>query len=121
VVCSGAAWTTTGVTVAGSSAGTSGSTLSLLSGPQDFDVDTSQTVYVADSSNQRIVSWTAGASSGTVVAGQTGISGSTASFLNTPTSVKFANGSVYVADLNNYRVQKWVVGASSGTTVAGGM
>lgn len=121
VICLGASWNTAGVTVAGSSTGSSGSTLALLSGPQDFDIDANRTVYVADATNHRIVGWTLGASSGTVVAGQTSTVGSTASLLNTPSSVKYANGSVYVADLSNYRVQKWVVGASSGSTVAAGM
>lgn len=121
MICSNASWTTTGITVAGSSTGTSGSALTLLSGPQDFDVSTNYTVYVADTSNHRVVSWNQGASTGVLVAGQTGTAGSTASLLNAPTSIQYGNGSIYVADFNNYRVQKWVVGASSGTTVAGGM
>lgn len=91
-----------------------------MSGPQDFDVDTNQTVYVADSNNNRAVSWAFGASTGVLVAGQTGTSGSTASLINAPTSIKYGNGSVFVADYNNYRVQKWVIGATSGSTVAGG-
>ncbi len=58
-----------GSTVAGLANGTSGSELNELSGPTGTALDSSGNVYVADSSNNRVVFWLRGASSGTIVAG----------------------------------------------------
>ena len=43
--------------------------MNLLSIPLDVEVDSSGNIYVADSDNHRVVLWTVGATSGTVVAG----------------------------------------------------
>ena len=55
--------------MAGSSSGTSGSSVNYLDTPLDVEIDSSGNVYVADSENHRVVLWTVGATSGTVVAG----------------------------------------------------
>lgn len=58
-----------GSTVAGSSSGTPSSGLNYLNTPLDVELDSSGNLYIADSENNRVVLWTVGASSGTIVAG----------------------------------------------------
>ena len=58
-----------GTTVAGSPSGISGSSLNYMNTPLDVEIYASGNVYVADSQNHRIVLWTVGATSGTIVAG----------------------------------------------------
>ncbi len=58
-----------GTTVAGSSSGVAGSSLTRLNTPLDVELDSSGNLYIADSENNRVVLWTVGASSGTIVAG----------------------------------------------------
>ena len=77
---------TAGVTVAGSAAGTAGSTASLLSGPDGLYIDASGNMYVADYTNNRvqefastIVSTVTASSAGNYVAQVTTSAGSSAS------------------------------------------
>ncbi len=56
-------------TVAGQSDGSAGSSLTYLNSPTCVQVDVNDNVYVADLYNHRIVVWSNGASSGTIVAG----------------------------------------------------
>ena len=49
-----------------------GNGINQLSNPLGLYVDDDQTVYVADTSNHRIVEWKSGATSGQVVAGGNG-------------------------------------------------
>lgn len=58
-----------GFTVAGQENGTSGAALNELYGPTGTALDSNGNIYVADSGNHRVVFWTIGASSGTIVAG----------------------------------------------------
>lgn len=82
-----------------------------------FDAATSCS-YIADSHNHRIVRWVAGASSGTVIAGTTGVAGNTNTLLNYPIAVTFdAAGFMYVMDGGNVRVQRFTVGNPVGTTI----
>ncbi|CAF1501792.1 unnamed protein product [Adineta ricciae] len=112
---------TSGITVAGSSTGSAGSTAALLSSPNGVYVDSAGNVYVADSGNNRIQKWAPGATSGITVAGSsTGSAGSTPALLSGPFGVYVDSaGNVYAADSNNNRIQKWAPGATSGITVAG--
>ena len=49
-----------------------GSNLNQLHSPQGIYIDSSNTLYIADSNNFRVLKWTLGASEGTVVAGGNG-------------------------------------------------
>jgi sugar lactone lactonase YvrE len=108
----------TGVLVCGSA----GSNANQFNGPQGLFVDTtaSNTLYVADTSNHRIQMWLPGASTGTTVAGQTGVSGSGLNQLNYPETLTLdQNRNMYIVDYSNNRIMLWVVGSTSGILVAG--
>lgn len=108
-------------TIAGSSAGIGGSATNQLQNPDRIYVAPDGTMYIPDLSNNRILKWLPGASSGIVVAGGNG-TGSAANQFNRPTSVFLdRQGNIYVTDQSNGRIQKWAPGATSGTTIAGGM
>ncbi|TAE22699.1 MAG: hypothetical protein EAZ91_23250 [Cytophagales bacterium] len=108
---------TSGTTVAG---GSRGAAANQLENPYGVFVDGNGAVYIADAGNNRVQKWTAGATSGTTVAGN-GVAGNAANQLNAPSAV-FVDGSgaLYVVDQGNHRIQKWAAGGASGTTVAGG-
>ncbi|CAF1305313.1 unnamed protein product [Adineta ricciae] len=112
---------TSGITVAGDSNGSYGSTAALLYYPIGVYVDSAGNVYIADYRNSRIQKWAPGATSGITVAGDSnGSSGVTAALLHYPFGVYVDSaGNVYVADTYNHRIQKWAPGATSGITVAG--
>jgi sugar lactone lactonase YvrE len=92
-----------------------------LNVPYGIAFDSSDTLYIADQSNNRIQKWPPGASNGTTVAGQAnGAWGATASTLQSPTSVLVdSSNNIYVVDSSNHRIQLWLNGSSSGTTIAG--
>ena len=107
------------IVVGGLPDGSSGSSLSALSGPLGIALGSDQSLYVADSSNNRVIKLPAGSLTGKVVAG-TGIAGSGLNQLNRPTGVNVDPSlNVYVLDSNNYRVMLWLRNASVGTRVAG--
>lgn len=83
-------------------------------------MDVNRTLYIADYSNHRVVRWPSGASVGTVVAGQTNVSGAATNLLSNPNDVKLNNGVMYIIEYGNSRVMRWTLGASSGTIVVGG-
>jgi sugar lactone lactonase YvrE len=109
-----------GVTVAGTT-GVTGTGLNQMNTPEGIVIDRSNTLYIADTYNHRILKFLSGASSSTVVAGQAlGIPSSSAFGLSYPKGVTVdQNSNVYVADTNNNRIQLWTSGSSIGTTVAG--
>ncbi|CAF5161613.1 unnamed protein product, partial [Rotaria sp. Silwood1] len=96
-----------------------GSTPDKLNYPWGIYVDSSNTLYVADRSNNRIQRWDSGAANGITVAGDTsGTAGSFSYLLNSPTGVMVDQyGSIYILDSGNTRIQKWTSGATFGTTV----
>ena len=114
-------WTSpsTVVLVAG---GTCGSKSSQFNSPCGLFVDTSasNTLYVADTNNNRIQMWISGSTNGTTVAGQTGVAGSALNQLSSPvTLILDKNGSMYIADAGNNRVILWTLGSISGVVIAG--
>lgn len=63
----------TGTTVAGQASGASGSTAAYLNGPTGIIVDSSGNMYIADCYNYRVQFWANGSTSGTTIAGTTGM------------------------------------------------
>ena len=102
--------------------GSNGSALNQLYYPSLFVMDSQQNFYVADTYNHRVLFWPMGASSGVVVAGTTGVSGSGLSSLNYPTDVALdeTEGFMYVCDHSNSRVLRFEFNSTNGTVVAGG-
>lgn len=110
---------TEGITVAGKAAGILGTDSASLSYPLSTCLDAAGNIYIADNSNNRVVKWAPGATSGTVVAGGNG-AGNGANQLNTPADVYIdGTGNLYIADQNNHRIQRWMPGSNTATTVSG--
>ena len=104
-----------------------GSNLDQLNESVGVAVDNAGNVFVADLSNNRIVRWSPGASTGVVVAGSiNGTSGNGLTQLNRPYHIKFDNtGRLYVSDRDNNRIVSYPSSISTtntplmGTIVAG--
>ncbi|CAM4793594.1 unnamed protein product [Rotaria magnacalcarata] len=108
-----------GTTIAGT--GTLGSSFTQLYTPRGLARDSStDTLYIADSGNHRIMSYASGASSGTVAAGGNG-AGTLTTQLYTPTGVYFDSSSngLFIVNEPASTVVRWVLGATGWTLVAG--
>ena len=104
-------WISTGITVAGI-AGSPGVSANQLQHPTGVTLDASNTLYIADTRNNRIQTYLPGASNGTA--------GSRLFDLRGPVDVVVdSNGSIYIADTLNHQVSYWNTGSSTGITVAG--
>lgn len=77
-------------------------------------------LFIADTTNHRIVYWPSGASSGTVVAGGNG-AGTGSTQLFGPYSVAFdtVTNSLIIVNYSAHNVVRWVLGATSWTLLAG--
>ncbi len=99
----------TGVTVAGN--GVTGIGLNQLNIPGGIWVTRDgQTLYVADTGNNRIMKWTIVAAQGSVIAGSAiGVAGNTNLLLNQPADVALdpTETYLYVSDYGNYRIQRF--------------
>ena len=112
-------WDSVGVFAAGS--GVWGDASDQFSWPQDMFIDETGTIYVADYYNHRIQKWLPNASTGSTVAGITGISASTSSnttLLSWPWSIFVRSNTMYISD-NLNRILIWQIGALSGTILPG--
>lgn len=95
--------------IAGYVNGSSSSTSTGFSCARDVLLDPMGNTYITDRDNQRIQFFPIGETSGITIAGITGISGSNASLLSTPTSIMLDGQlNLYVTDQNNHRVQKFI-------------
>ncbi|CAF1318675.1 unnamed protein product [Adineta steineri] len=114
-------WNTTRITVAGASNGSAGTAANLLNGPYGIALGSFNSLYITDSSNNRIQKWLINEWNGTTVAGLSdGTVGASSVALDTPVSVVLdSNDNMYFTDKSNHRVVYWANGASSGTTIAG--
>lgn len=75
--------------------------------PIGIIIDPSDTLYVSDSRNNRILKYKIGNLTGTILAGQSnGAYGSASNYLFYPNDFcRDSNGNLYIADTNNSRVQ----------------
>ncbi|CAF1415635.1 unnamed protein product [Adineta ricciae] len=99
---------TVGITVAGGNG--YGIGLNQLKNPSGVCVSSKDhSVYVGDQDNHRVVKWLVNATQGSIVAGMTGVAGSTSSLLNTPGDCVLdpTETFLYVADYGNHRVQRF--------------
>ncbi len=79
------------------------------------------TIYIADSGNHKILSYSPGATSRVVVAGNiNGTKGNSLGSFYSPTNMIFdVLGNMYVADDRNYRIESFPFGELKEITVAG--
>ncbi len=91
--------------------------------PYGLFVDSStSTIFISNSDAETIVSWPIGATTSTIIAGQTSISGTDDFLLNNPYDVKCdPYGNLYVADTNNNRILLFCQNppSTSGRIIAG--
>ncbi|CAF4104803.1 unnamed protein product [Adineta steineri] len=116
-------WINTSTAIRAAGGAGCGSQANQLCYPGGVFVDTSDsnTLYVADTNNNRIQKWLYGASSATTVAGQSsGVAGSAFNQLYMPFDlIVDTNGSMYIVDYGNNRIVLWLLGATSGRVIAG--
>jgi len=92
--------------VAGSTTGLLGNNSASLNRPLGIALDPMGNIYIADSSNHRIQFFLSGQSSGTTIAGVTGVFGTNSNLLRQPYWVTLDNQlNLYVSDTFNHRIQ----------------
>ncbi|CAF1429254.1 unnamed protein product [Rotaria magnacalcarata] len=113
---------THGTTIAGQSSGVAGASSTTLTMPVAIVLDSANNMYFTDRGNHRVMYWANGASSGTTIAGTTGVSGSANNQFYMPSDLTriASSNTLYIADTFNNRIMQYLSGASSGTVVAGG-
>jgi sugar lactone lactonase YvrE len=118
-VCLTATWAMNGITVAGGHG--FGQELHQLADPYGLFLDVNDTIYIADRSNHRIVTWEQGASIGQLAAGVTW-ENNRIILLNMPQDlVVDKDGTMYIADGGNKRVLRWTRGAQNGEMMVEGI
>jgi sugar lactone lactonase YvrE len=80
-----------------------------LSDPQGVTVDHFGNVYVADSSNQRIMRWQPGSKEGNIIVGGNEEGQQSNQFSGLRGLSFDRQGNLYVVDWNNHRVQKFAI------------
>ena len=96
-----------------------GGGLNQLHWPTYLFVDGRQSVYISDSSNNRVMKWDKDASEGKVVAGSQG-KGYNLNQLTCPQGLFVdAKDNIYIADRGIKRVMRWSKGAKEGTVIMG--
>ncbi|CAF1493277.1 unnamed protein product, partial [Adineta steineri] len=100
-------WKQNGITVAGGNG--DGEELNQLNSPFGISVDKNKNIFIADSTNHRIVEWKHNAKKGQIIAGGNG-QGNQMDQLNYPTDVIVdqQNHSIIIADTRNRRVIQWL-------------
>ncbi|CAM2709973.1 unnamed protein product [Rotaria socialis] len=109
--------TTSGTTVAGSSACNSGSTNGLLHQPVDVKIDANYNMFISDMGNKRVVKWAPNATIGSVlIDGSTG--GAAQNQISNPYGLILTNDTlneIYLSDNNQRAVYLWPFGAATAT------
>ncbi|CAF1415566.1 unnamed protein product, partial [Rotaria magnacalcarata] len=96
-----------GIVVAGGRR--AGDALTQLENPNGLFVDMLGTLYVADTSNNRVMRWTQGAKKGTVIEGGNGQGAGANQFIY-PVGLSFdRHGILYAVDGGNERVQRFSI------------
>jgi sugar lactone lactonase YvrE len=116
-ICQNAKWAQNGCIVAGGN--NRGTEIYRLWNPYGVFIDDDQVMYIADSTNDRIVKWHCGSKSGELVAGGRG-NGDRSDQLNCPTDVIVDKGrdGLIICDYKNRRVVRWPFrGGSNGETI----
>jgi hypothetical protein len=110
---------TSGTVVAGGNG--QGTGTNQLNNPFSFTYDvSSDSLLIANYDAHTVVRWALGATSWTLLAGQSGSPGSSSTLLNAPLRVFLdVHSNLYVADTRNHRIQLFRPGESNGTTIAG--
>jgi sugar lactone lactonase YvrE len=99
---------TNGTTVAGQT-GVCGTGLNQLCYPGSVTKDTNGNIYIGDSSNNRIMQWMIGSTSGVIIGGSSTY-GALPNQLNYPYNLKLdPSGAVIVTDTYNNRIQKFSI------------
>ena len=111
-----------GETVAGDGSGIAGTGAGLFSHPFDVVIDLNENVFVADTLNHRIQQWIRGSSTGTTIAGTTGVVSDSANTFNFPYGITYDSitHGIYVSDTANFRIMYYPPGVLNGSVVAGG-
>lgn len=105
--------------MAGDSNGNAGASNNRLDQPSAVYVDDNENLFIADTKNHRVQKYMKDATSGDIVAGQTGSPGSSVDQLDNPQAIWVdSRGDLYVADLRNHRIIKQT--SESASVVAGG-
>lgn len=103
-------WATNVIMIAGGNG--NGSSLNQLDGTLSVALDQSDTVYVADYGNHRIMRLKEGQSAAIIAGGQG--DGDLSTQLNHPYDLAFdQNGNLYVSDFSNHRIQMFAIDKSS--------
>ncbi len=104
-----------GVTVAGDSGGTAGTTSTLLKNPLAVTLDNNGFIYVSDQGNNRVQQFPPSSLTGTTVANPGGGTTAALTDLKNPSGIAVDNNSnIYIADTGNNRLVVWAPNATSG-------
>jgi DNA-binding beta-propeller fold protein YncE len=101
--------------------GTAGNASTLLNSPRGIVLDpNTNTFYVSDTNNNRVMSYTLNSTVGTLVAGGNG-AGTSGNQLNNPRGLYFDpnTNSLFIANAGANNIVQWVIGASSWILIAG--
>ncbi|CAF2049752.1 unnamed protein product [Rotaria magnacalcarata] len=96
-----------GIAIAGGQG--EGNALAQLSCPCGVFIDNSNTLYVTDYGNHRVMRWPQGTKQGTVIVGGNGRGAGINQFIG-PFKLSFdRHGNLYVVDQDNHRVQRFSI------------
>ncbi|CAF0987808.1 unnamed protein product [Adineta ricciae] len=99
---------------------TGASTVRQLYAPSFFAIDHDDSIYVSDTTGNRITKWTIGAQEGVVIAGSLD-SGTDSTHFSRPFGIVLDHmKTIYVVDSDNSRVIRWREGMTKGDVIIGG-
>lgn len=113
-------WNSTGIVVAGQT-NIRDVVSDQLNMPYGLVLDSLNSLYVADTFNNRIQKFSFGSKNGTTVAGQNnGIAGSSSTQLNLSIGIMVdSHSKLFISDSNNHCLQLWMYNSYAGITIVG--